>query len=194
MYRCTITGQSDTGDIETVGWYDQDRATTVYSDKHWNGSNNIDKATGSQWDHEYLHRTAGGRWVLQTSSDWQGAGADTHRYLDDDEARGWVMRALDPGDELETLLATYWPDTPDEVAYGRPPVGPQVQVRMSDEMREACDEAATAAGITRAEWIRRTVDEKLRTPSGSFQFSSAAGWYDLEAIADSWGARQDEAR
>ena len=68
---------------------------------------------------------------------------------------------------------------------------------MSDEMREACDEAATAAGITRAEWIRRTVDEKLRTPSGSFQFRSVAGWYDLEAIADSWKLarqRQDEAR
>lgn len=45
--------------------------------------------------------------------------------------------------------------------YGRPPVGPQVIVRMSEAMRADCDRAAEAAGLTRAEWLRRVIEGAL---------------------------------
>jgi len=49
------------------------------------------------------------------------------------------------------------PATGQAVAYGRPEVGPQVVVRMSEAMRADCDRAAAAAGLTRAEWLRRAI-------------------------------------
>jgi len=50
------------------------------------------------------------------------------------------------------------PATGQAVAYGRPEVGPQVVVRMSEAMRADCDRAAAAAGLTRAEWLRRAIN------------------------------------
>lgn len=48
----------------------------------WNGSNHISQATGSQWEHESLLRTAGGWWVLHRWSQWQGV-SPTNRNVGD---------------------------------------------------------------------------------------------------------------
>src|SRR5690606_26064843 len=47
---------------ELVGWFDDEKAERFAEDRDWNGSNWISVATGSQWHHEELYRTAGGRW------------------------------------------------------------------------------------------------------------------------------------
>lgn len=45
-------------------WFDLDRATRYAEDSWWDGSNWISKATGCQWDHEEVVRTASGRWIM----------------------------------------------------------------------------------------------------------------------------------
>lgn len=39
----------------------------------WNGSNHISKATGSQWEHETLYRSAKGRYWVEHTSQYQGS-------------------------------------------------------------------------------------------------------------------------
>lgn len=46
---------------------------------------------------------------------------------------------------------------------GRPPVGQRVCVRLPDEMLHELDARATAAGLTRAEAIRRLLERTLST-------------------------------
>ena len=54
-------------------WFDIDKATRFDEDTEWNGNNHISCATRSQWDHERLYRTAGGRWIVYHWSQWQGS-------------------------------------------------------------------------------------------------------------------------
>lgn len=56
----------------------------------WNGNNHISKATGSQWEHETLYRSAKGRYWVEYTSQWQGSlpGA---RYVAPREAALWLL-------------------------------------------------------------------------------------------------------
>lgn len=54
-------------------WFDRDKALRWDESTRWDGSNHISCATGSQWNHEELYRTASGRWILHTWSQWQGS-------------------------------------------------------------------------------------------------------------------------
>jgi hypothetical protein len=67
--------------IATASW---DEATD------WDGSNHVSRATGSQWEHQALHRSAKGRYWLESWSDWQGSrpGAE---WLTEAEAAAWLM-------------------------------------------------------------------------------------------------------
>jgi hypothetical protein len=56
----------------------------------WNGSNTISKATGSQWEHETLHKSAKGNYYAVHTSQWQGS-ADTARFLSPREAVQWLL-------------------------------------------------------------------------------------------------------
>ena len=40
---------------------------------------------------------------------------------------------------------------------GRPAIGPQVSVSLPPEVVDRVDAAARVAGVTRSEWIRRTI-------------------------------------
>ncbi len=59
------------------------------------------------------------------------------------------------------------PATEETVELGRPVVGPQVVVRMSEAMRADCDRAAGAAGLTRAEWLRQVIEGALAAGGAS---------------------------
>ncbi len=74
-----------------VGWFDKDTATVFGEDTWWNGHNHISEATGSQWDHEELLRTPGGRWVLHEWSQRQGS-RERWSYATDNYAREWLLR------------------------------------------------------------------------------------------------------
>ncbi len=46
-------------------WFDASKAQAWEERTEWDGSNHISLATGSQWDHERLYRTAKGEWTVQ---------------------------------------------------------------------------------------------------------------------------------
>jgi len=79
-------------------WFDLDRSVRYEEATFWDGRNRISRATGSQWDHEVLYRTAGGRWVKHWWSQWQGS-VDRWEEIDPVEAAGWLVRnGYDPAE------------------------------------------------------------------------------------------------
>ena len=138
-----------------IGWFDRAKAEKFEEATRWDGNNHISIATGSQWDHEALYRTAGGRWVLHFWSQWEGR-PERYRFIDSDEAREWLL--LNEEDEaVERLFG----EIEDEVGPGRPEIGPPILVHMPTEMTARLDALAEQDGVPRAEVIRRLLGEAL---------------------------------
>jgi hypothetical protein len=72
-------------------WFDLDTAETFNESTWHDGNNFISHATGSQWSHETLYRTASGSWVLNHWSQYQGSG-ETWTEIGDDEAARWLVQ------------------------------------------------------------------------------------------------------
>lgn len=70
-------------------WFDDAKAKSFEEKTRWNGNNHISKATGSQWEHETLYRTAGGIYVVHHSSQWQGS-TDTIEEITASDAAKWL--------------------------------------------------------------------------------------------------------
>lgn len=85
------------------GWFDIDAATCWNEDKYWNGNNHISCATGSQWDHEKLYRTAQGTYVKYFWSQYQGR-ADYYEAVTPEFAAQWLVKNDEkiPDDLAET--------------------------------------------------------------------------------------------
>ena len=138
-----------------IGWFDRAKAEKFEEATRWDGNNHISIATGSQWDHEALYRTAGGRWVLHFWSQWEGR-PERYRFIDSDEAREWLL--LNEEDEaVERLFG----EIEDEVGPGRPEIGPPILVHLPAEMTARLDGLAERDGVPRAEVIRRLLGEAL---------------------------------
>jgi hypothetical protein len=71
-------------------WFDREKAERFEETTHWNGNNHISDATGSQWEHEALYRTAGKKWVLHHWSQWQGS-EPTWEEIDAEAAARWLV-------------------------------------------------------------------------------------------------------
>ena len=71
-------------------WFNLESAEQFEEAVRWNGSNNISLATGSQWEHETLYRTAGRRWILHAWSQRQGT-RETWEEIDDEAAAKWLV-------------------------------------------------------------------------------------------------------
>lgn len=69
-------------------WFSTETAELFTEATYWDGHNTISKATGSQWEHEALYRTAGGRFILNRWSDYQGTVA-TYKEIDNAAAAKW---------------------------------------------------------------------------------------------------------
>jgi len=59
-------------------------------DTQWNGNNHISVATGSQWEHQRLHRSAKGRYYVESWSQWQGS-TPSAEYVSDIDAAAWLL-------------------------------------------------------------------------------------------------------
>ena len=70
-------------------WFDDAKAKRWEEETRWNGNNHVSKATGSQWEHETLYRTAGGIYVVHHSSQWQGS-TDTIEEVTASDAAKWL--------------------------------------------------------------------------------------------------------
>lgn len=73
----------------TGRWFDEDAAKSWDEATWWDGNNHRSMATGDQFAHERLHRTASGRWVLEAWSQWQGS-QTTYEAIDDRAAAAWL--------------------------------------------------------------------------------------------------------
>jgi hypothetical protein len=74
-------------------------------DTKWNGNNHISVATGSQWDHQKLHRSRKGRYYIESWSAWQGTVAMAE-WVDNREAVRWLLEnGHDLPDDLESIQA-----------------------------------------------------------------------------------------
>lgn len=157
MTRTNILERTDDGP-RVIGWFDPARATKYHESTTWDGSNRVSDATGSHTEHEILYRTAGGRWILHRWSAWQGVAA-TYRYVDDAAAREWLLRCGHDDAVAEHLGPVAEESEPPRV--GRPPEGVPIQVRIPAEHIAQVDALASAAGVTRPEWIRQAIAERL---------------------------------
>lgn len=141
------------GTPRLAGWFDAEKAEPWNEATRWNGSNHISVPTGSQWDHERLYRTAGGRYVVSRWSQWQGA-QDSYEYIDDEAAREWLL-LNGHDDDIERLFGE--PPEPERGPVGRPAIGPLVNITMPQSMIDALDEIAERDNVSRAEVVRRAV-------------------------------------
>lgn len=85
----------------TGRWFSENTADSWNEDTYWNGSNHISKATGSQWEHERLYRTKGGRFILNHWSQFQGS-TETYEEISNDEAAVWFSKnGIEPHEACE---------------------------------------------------------------------------------------------
>jgi len=130
------------------GWFDYDAAVKFAEETDWDGSNHISVNTGSQWDHETLLRTAGGRWVLRTHSNRQGV-MDGYQFVSDEIAKDWLLR-----NHADDIVEHYFGEVEQERGPGRPAIGEPVHVRLGDLVNQV-DAYASENGLdSRAEAIR----------------------------------------
>lgn len=86
-------------------WFSTETAEKFDEDSYHNGSNWISKATGSQWNHEAIYRTKGGRFILNCWSNYQGS-RETYEEIDNDDAAVWFSKnELDPHPACEKEFA-----------------------------------------------------------------------------------------
>ena len=134
--------------LEGGGWYDPDKAETWEEGTRWDGRNHVSLATGSQWDHEELHRTAKGVWVLRRWSQWQGS-RETHERIDAEAAAEWLVRnGREPPAELaEEVAAAEAASTP----AGRTKL---VSFRLDPETLALLERYAAEHGISHTDVVR----------------------------------------
>jgi hypothetical protein len=86
-------------------WFDADKTQKILEETYHNGNNWISKATGSQFHHESLYRTKGGRWILAKWSDYQGS-VETYEEIDNVAAAIWLAnQGLEPHPDCEKEYA-----------------------------------------------------------------------------------------
>ena len=97
-------------------WFDADKAEVFGEETWWDGHNHVSKATGSQFEHERLYRTASGKWVLQSWSNWQGT-SESYVLVSGTIAAAWlVTNEHDPHSACAAEYAAL--DLDSEVCHG----------------------------------------------------------------------------
>jgi hypothetical protein len=88
---------------KTGRFFDDKKADLYKEDTNWNGNNWISEATGSQWSHESVYRTAGGAYVLNCYSQYEGS-EETYEIISKREAAEWFVKNNYKEDELPEEL------------------------------------------------------------------------------------------
>lgn len=65
-------------------------AATWQETTDFDGHNRISRATGSQWEHQTLHRSRKGRYYIEHWSDWQGSRPHVE-WVSPEEAARWLL-------------------------------------------------------------------------------------------------------
>ncbi len=136
------------------GWFDPKTCELFEEDTRWDGNNHISVVAGGQFEHEGLYRTKKGRWVLNHWSQWEGR-EETYQFVSDDEAREWLLKC-----GRDEAVEKYFGELEEESGPGRPAIGPQINIRLGDELTTRVD-AAKRDGESRAATIRRLLEQAL---------------------------------
>ena len=72
-------------------WFDSEKAECFKEHSDHDGRNYISKATGSQWYHEAIYLTKGGKFVLNYWSDFQGS-RETYEEIPKEAAAAWFAK------------------------------------------------------------------------------------------------------
>jgi len=156
MARVNVYDRSPEGNGDLIGWFERTACTEVIEeDTEWDGENRRGVLSGLQVGYEMLLRTARGRWVRYYNSRNEYNGPEYHEFIDDDEARKWLMK--NDTMESEEVLEKYF-GTPEEETGpskgGRPRVGEPISVAFPEHLLVRIDAAAERAGLSRAAWLR----------------------------------------
>ena len=82
--RISLTNGSNT-------WFDADKAERYKEATRWDGNNWVSIATKSPWYHERLYKTASGKWVLKTWSDYERE-PEEYTIISEQTAYDWLTR------------------------------------------------------------------------------------------------------
>ena len=73
-------------------WFDRDKATPYEEETRHDGNNFISVATGSQWEHEKLYKTASENWVFHSWSQWQSGNREVYELIPFADAVKWLVK------------------------------------------------------------------------------------------------------
>lgn len=139
----------------TTGHFDIDKAERIDEATYWDGNNLISVHTRSNFYHQALYRTAGGRWVLNAWSQWQNV-RETYDFIDDASAEAWLL--LNDSDDV---LTKYFGEIEEERGPGRPTIGGLVKVRLGDDLLGKVDALCATTGVSRPDYIRRVIEDAV---------------------------------
>jgi hypothetical protein len=131
---------------ELLGWFESAKAA------HWTDRDHNGNGSGGTGRGQAVYRTAGGKWVLEHWTAWQGETA-THQYISDATARDWLLHNGE--DEAVKIIFGDIAEEEDR-RPGRPEVGNVINVRLG-ELLGRVDEFAADSRISRAEAVRQLV-------------------------------------
>lgn len=97
MTRINLTEEG----IATGLWFDPDKVLLFIDEStYWNGSNQISRSTGSQFEHEGIYFTKSKQFVIYKHSDYQGS-PSVFEKIDTDEVVAFIIRNEFDDDQLK---------------------------------------------------------------------------------------------
>lgn len=91
-------------------WFDEAASERFDEKTDFNGSNEISRVTGSQWEHQRLYQTGGKNWILHCWSQRDGS-SDTYDSITTKDAAVWFSQNDYQDEELpEEVLKLMAPE------------------------------------------------------------------------------------
>ena len=87
----------------TGQWFDADKASLYEEDTFHDGRNFISKATGSQWEHEFIYVTKSGKFILNHYSNFQGS-RETYELISKEAAAAWFTKQGFSDDDIPEVF------------------------------------------------------------------------------------------
>ncbi len=84
-------------------WFDSEKADYYKEDSYHDGRNFISRATGSQWEHEAIYVTKGGKFILNHWSNYQGS-RETYEVISSSQAAEWFAKQGFPDEQIPTIF------------------------------------------------------------------------------------------